>query len=125
MLKEKIKLLEEEKYIQSQLEENYEKMKKKWDKISQGDNPAEQQLIDECEELRALLKCSTCRQRVRTHILIRCMHTFCKNCIDARLETRQRRCPTCSEPFGANDVKNFFFFLIFGQTRNDILRSTT
>ncbi|CEP17270.1 hypothetical protein [Parasitella parasitica] len=108
MLKEKTRLLDEEKRLQDQTEENYEKMKKRWDKISQGDNPAEQQLIDECEELRALLKCSTCRQRFRTHILTRCMHTFCKNCIDARLETRQRRCPTCSEPFGANDVKNFY-----------------
>ncbi|CAO3649476.1 unnamed protein product [Mucor fragilis] len=107
-LKEKSRLLDEEKRLKEQTEESHEKMKKKWDKISQGDNPAEQQLIDECEELRALLKCSTCRQRFRTHILTRCMHTFCKNCIDARLETRQRRCPTCSEPFGANDVKNFY-----------------
>lgn len=107
-LKEKTRLLDEEKRLKDQTEETHEKMKKKWDKISQGDNPAEQQLIDECEELRALLKCSTCRQRFRTHILTRCMHTFCKNCIDARLETRQRRCPTCSEPFGANDVKNFY-----------------
>ncbi|KAI8047379.1 hypothetical protein BDF21DRAFT_434267 [Thamnidium elegans] len=108
ILKEKSKLMEEEKHLQVEIEENYEKMKKKWDKISQGDNPAEQQLVEECEELRALLKCSTCRTRFRTHILTRCMHTFCKNCIDARLETRQRRCPTCSEPFGANDVKNFY-----------------
>ncbi|KAI8636740.1 hypothetical protein BD408DRAFT_425649 [Parasitella parasitica] len=107
-LKEKTRLLDEDKRLQEQTEENYEKMKKRWDKISHGDDPAEQQLIDECEELRALLKCSTCRQRFRTHILTRCMHTFCKNCIDARLETRQRRCPTCSEPFGANDVKNFY-----------------
>ncbi|RCH83815.1 E3 ubiquitin-protein ligase bre1 [Rhizopus stolonifer] len=108
MLKEKTKAFEDEKQLQTQAEETYEKLKKKWDKIAQGDNPAEQQLIDECEELRALLKCSTCRQRFRTHILTRCMHTFCKHCIDARLETRQRRCPTCSEPFGANDVKNFY-----------------
>ncbi|KAI8373837.1 hypothetical protein BD560DRAFT_393734 [Blakeslea trispora] len=108
MLKEKQKALDEESKLQQQTEESHEKLKRKWDKISQGENPAEQQLIDECEELRALLKCSTCRQRFRTHILIRCMHTFCKHCIDARLETRQRRCPTCSEPFGANDVKNFY-----------------
>ncbi|KAI8369905.1 hypothetical protein EDC96DRAFT_503801 [Choanephora cucurbitarum] len=108
MLKEKQKALEEENKLQQQTEESLEKLKRKWDKIAQGENPAEQQLIDECEELRALLKCSTCRQRFRTHILIRCMHTFCKHCIDARLETRQRRCPTCSEPFGANDVKNFY-----------------
>ncbi|CAO0790900.1 unnamed protein product [Mucor circinelloides] len=51
-LKEKTRLLDEEKRLKEQTEENYEKTKKKWDKISQGDNPAEQQLIDECEELR-------------------------------------------------------------------------
>ncbi|KAI9336049.1 hypothetical protein BD770DRAFT_332246, partial [Pilaira anomala] len=52
ILKEKSKLLEEENHLQIEIEENYEKMKKKWDKISQGDNPAEQQLVEECEELR-------------------------------------------------------------------------
>jgi E3 ubiquitin-protein ligase BRE1 len=52
MVKEKSKLLDEEKHLQDQIEEGYEKMKKKWDKISQGDNPAEQQLVEECEELR-------------------------------------------------------------------------
>jgi E3 ubiquitin-protein ligase BRE1 len=52
MLKDKTKILEEGKHLQEQMEESYEKMKKKWDKITQGDNPAEQQLIDECEELR-------------------------------------------------------------------------
>lgn len=52
ILKEKSKLMEEEKHLQDEIEESYEKMKKKWDKISQGDNPAEQQLVEECEELR-------------------------------------------------------------------------
>ncbi|RCI03797.1 E3 ubiquitin-protein ligase bre1, partial [Rhizopus stolonifer] len=108
MMKEKTKVFDEEKQLQESVKESYDKMKKKWEKMSQGENPMEQQLAEECDELRALLKCNTCRTRFRSHILIRCMHTFCKNCIDARLETRQRRCPTCSEPFGANDVKNFY-----------------
>lgn len=51
-LKEKTKLVDEEKQLQQEIESNYEKMKRKWDKITQGDNPAEQQLVDECEELR-------------------------------------------------------------------------
>ncbi|KAL9536971.1 hypothetical protein MBANPS3_012201 [Mucor bainieri] len=54
-LKEKTRLLDEEKRLKEQTEESHEKMKKKWDKISQGDNPAEQQLIDECEELRSAI----------------------------------------------------------------------
>lgn len=58
-LKEKTRLLDEEKRLKEQTEETHEKMKKKWDKISQGDNPAEQQLIDECEELRVRGQCES------------------------------------------------------------------
>ncbi|CAO3631846.1 unnamed protein product [Cunninghamella blakesleeana] len=108
ILKEKTQAFEEEKQLQVRVEENHEKMKRKWDMISQGNHPQEQQLIEECDELRSLLKCSTCKTRFRSHLLIRCMHTFCKKCIDDRLETRQRRCPTCSESFGASDVKQFY-----------------
>ncbi|CAO3630534.1 unnamed protein product [Cunninghamella echinulata] len=108
VLKEKTQAYEEEKQLQDRVEESHEKMKRKWDMISQGNHPQEQQLVEECDELRSLLKCSTCRTRFRSHLLIRCMHTFCKKCIDDRLETRQRRCPTCSESFGASDVKQFY-----------------
>ncbi|KAI8337955.1 hypothetical protein BC941DRAFT_424165 [Chlamydoabsidia padenii] len=108
-LKEKTRALEEEKHLQVGVEEDYDKMKRKWDMISHGDQPLEQlQLAEECEELRSLLKCGTCRTRFRSHLLTRCMHTFCKKCIDARLETRQRRCPICSESFGASDVRQFY-----------------
>ncbi|KAI8097692.1 uncharacterized protein BX664DRAFT_84831 [Halteromyces radiatus] len=108
VLKEKTRALEEEKHLQSRVEEDHDKMKRKWDMISHGDNPQEQQLAEECDELRSLLKCGTCRTRFRSHLLTRCMHTFCKKCIDARLETRQRRCPTCGESFGASDVRQFY-----------------
>jgi hypothetical protein len=56
MLKDKMKLMEEEKQLQEEIRENYEKMKKKWEKMSQGDNSAEQQLAEECDELRVMTK---------------------------------------------------------------------
>ena len=34
---------------------------------------------------------------------------FCKSCVDARLATRQRKCPACNLPFGHSDVHTFFF----------------
>lgn len=52
MLKEKTKVLDEEKQLQKRAEEEYEKMRQKWERLSQGDNPAEKQLYEECEELR-------------------------------------------------------------------------
>ncbi|KAI9250732.1 hypothetical protein BY458DRAFT_559644 [Sporodiniella umbellata] len=52
MLKEKTKAFDEERQLQENTKESYDKMKKKWEKISQGDNPMEEQLAEECDELR-------------------------------------------------------------------------
>ncbi|KAJ2078589.1 E3 ubiquitin-protein ligase bre1 [Coemansia sp. RSA 988] len=61
-----------------------------------------------CADYKALLKCSTCQTHFKSHVLLRCMHVFCKQCIDSRIETRQRKCPSCSEPFGAKDVRQIY-----------------
>ncbi|KAK0461262.1 uncharacterized protein EV420DRAFT_1531170 [Desarmillaria tabescens] len=61
------------------------------------------------DEAMSLLKCSTCKQSMRTIVLSKCMHTFCKDCIDARLSTRQRKCPSCNLAFGQNDVLQIYF----------------
>jgi len=69
--------------------------------------------------------CSTCRDTVRSTIITKCMHSmfiafqcgtfpdsilaFCKPCVDARLATRQRKCPYCNLAFGQSDVHTFFF----------------
>ncbi|KAI9229004.1 MAG: hypothetical protein DHS80DRAFT_30192 [Piptocephalis tieghemiana] len=60
------------------------------------------------EEYKRLLKCTSCHNRFKSHAILRCMHVFCKECIDLRLGTRQRKCPTCSESFGAGDVKQVY-----------------
>ncbi|KAJ2365495.1 E3 ubiquitin-protein ligase bre1, partial [Coemansia sp. RSA 2607] len=61
-----------------------------------------------CADYKALLKCPTCQTNFKSHALMRCMHVFCKQCIDSRIETRQRKCPSCSEPFGAKDVRQIY-----------------
>ena len=35
---------------------------------------------------------------------------FCKECIDARISTRQRKCPACGVAFSQTDVLNGMFF---------------
>ncbi|KAL1728810.1 hypothetical protein EV714DRAFT_214338 [Schizophyllum commune] len=55
-----------------------------------------------------MLKCSTCKLNFRSVILTKCMHTFCKDCIDARLTTRQRRCPSCDLTFTSSEVHKFY-----------------
>ncbi|KAI9361400.1 hypothetical protein BD770DRAFT_408553 [Pilaira anomala] len=107
---EKIKSLDQEVALGKQTRSNYEKVKRKWTMISNGENPASQELIDEVEELRAQFKCSICKTRTRKCILLSCFHTFCHECIRIRLETRQRRCPSCAINFGASDVKEFYLY---------------
>ncbi|PPR05855.1 hypothetical protein CVT26_010135 [Gymnopilus dilepis] len=63
----------------------------------------------ELANLRKLAQCTTCNENYRSTIITKCMHTFCKKCVDVRLATRQRKCPYCNLPFGQSDVHAFFF----------------
>ncbi|CAO3650397.1 unnamed protein product [Mucor fragilis] len=105
LARDKMKILEQETLNVQQAKNEYEKIHKRWNLIQQGENPASQELVDEVEELRSYFKCSTCKTRRRECILTNCMHTFCHECIRIRLETRQRRCPSCAITFGNSDVK--------------------
>jgi len=63
----------------------------------------------EKEGLLKILKCSTCRNNFRNTVILKCMHTFCKECVDARISTRQRKCPGCNLAFAQSDVQQIFF----------------
>lgn len=56
-----------------------------------------------------MLKCSTCAQRFKSVTIVRCGHLFCKECVDARINTRQRKCPSCAIAFDKSDVLPVFF----------------
>ena len=69
------------------------------------------ELRDEIETLKGakkLMQCNVCNFRTKSHVLLKCMHVFCKECVDTRLETRQRKCPQCGGMFGPNDVKQIY-----------------
>ncbi|CDZ98285.1 E3 ubiquitin ligase involved in syntaxin degradation [Phaffia rhodozyma] len=66
-------------------------------------------LQEERNNLYSILRCSTCQLRMRSHCLTKCMHTFCKDCVDARIQTRQRKCPACNLPFAVSDVQQVYF----------------
>lgn len=56
-----------------------------------------------------LLRCSVCTDRFKSVAITRCLHMFCKECIDENLRNRQRKCPACGEKFGQDDVRQVFF----------------
>ncbi|CAJ0843289.1 12120_t:CDS:10 [Entrophospora sp. SA101] len=55
-----------------------------------------------------LLKCSTCAIRFKSHCIVKCMHIFCKECLDIQVEARNRKCATCGLGFGVTDIKQIF-----------------
>ncbi|KAF8577106.1 BRE1-domain-containing protein [Ramaria rubella] len=61
------------------------------------------------EKCMKLLRCSTCKQGLRSHVLTKCMHTFCKDCIQARIDTRQRKCPACNMGFSQSEFQQLYF----------------
>ncbi|KAJ3974452.1 hypothetical protein EV361DRAFT_641520 [Lentinula raphanica] len=56
----------------------------------------------------SLLKCSTCNLKFRDTILTKCSHTFCRACVDARISSRQRKCPACGLGFAQSDVLKIY-----------------
>ncbi|EPX71883.1 ubiquitin-protein ligase E3 Brl2 [Schizosaccharomyces octosporus yFS286] len=60
---------------------------------------------EEMKMYRAMCKCSVCNfERWKNSAISLCGHAFCYECIQKRIETRQRRCPICGRGFGASDV---------------------
>ncbi|KAF7321793.1 E3 ubiquitin protein ligase [Mycena kentingensis (nom. inval.)] len=69
----------------------------------------EEDLQKELKKAMSVLKCSTCKgSGFRDTVITKCGHTFCKACIDARVATRQRKCPACNQPFAKEDVGQIF-----------------
>jgi E3 ubiquitin-protein ligase BRE1 len=66
----------------------------------------ESAMLDMCLDM---LRCSVCKDRFKSVAITRCLHMFCKECIDENLRNRHRKCPACAEKFGQDDVRPVFF----------------
>lgn len=57
------------------------------------------------EGFRLMVRCGICpTARLKSRALKTCGHLFCKECIDERIQSRNRKCPSCSRAFAAADV---------------------
>jgi len=63
----------------------------------------------EVNKCMSILKCSTCNMNMRNTVITKCMHSFCKSCVESRISTRQRKCPACNLPFSQGEVQTLFF----------------
>ncbi|KAJ3588317.1 hypothetical protein NHX12_011910 [Muraenolepis orangiensis] len=102
-VQQRLSLVREEEDI-SKLRRKIEKAKKPAEKISNGDDI----LNEEINEYKARLTCPCCNSRVKDAVLTKCFHVFCFECVKTRYDTRQRKCPKCNAPFGANDFHRIY-----------------
>ncbi|KAI0819960.1 BRE1-domain-containing protein [Trametes gibbosa] len=98
----------EESLIKSRKEIEKQAMKLKSSSSTSGANTREAELQSEINKCMSLLKCSTCHMNMRNTVITKCMHSFCKACVEARIATRQRKCPACNVPFSQGEVQHLF-----------------
>ncbi|EIW63378.1 BRE1-domain-containing protein [Trametes versicolor FP-101664 SS1] len=98
----------EESLIKSKKDAEKQATKLKSMSTSSG-NAKETELQSEIDKCMSLLKCSTCHMNMRNTVITKCMHSFCKSCVEARIATRQRKCPACNLPFSQGEVQQLYF----------------
>lgn len=65
---------------------------------------SQNELLEELENFRTIVYCSLCSKNWKNTTLKNCGHVFCEECCKERLNSRMRKCPSCTKPFSANDL---------------------
>ena len=92
--------------LEGQLSRSVDDLRKEKHRNGAGTDETTRSMI---RDLREKIACNVCNDREKTTCLTRCMHVFCRECVDQVIETRSRKCPACHKPFGASDVKEIYF----------------
>lgn len=105
---EELKLLDDrERNLISKIESNREaRLKHKREKEGSTLNKDDKAMLDMS---LGMLRCSICDDRFKDVVISKCMHLFCKVCIEQKLTTKQRKCSICSEKFSKADIKAVYF----------------
>lgn len=62
----------------------------------------------ELRRLRDLLICKVCNVNEKTVVLSSCFHTFCEDCVQQKLKSRDRNCPVCMVKINKYDVQKLY-----------------
>jgi E3 ubiquitin-protein ligase BRE1 len=68
-----------------------------------------EELTIQVNQLKSRLVCPVCNTRDKKVIITRCRHMFCRNCVAATYEGRNRKCPSCGIRFDKKDVEDVWF----------------
>lgn len=94
--------------------EKYTAQRAKLQKLKQAKNGSslsmEHQItIKQLQIAEEKLICSLCTHNDKDTIISKCLHMFCRPCINNHFLSRNRRCPQCKCAFGRDDMKDVSF----------------
>lgn len=107
---EKTSALQEQAYKTTRLQEDLNAFKRKYERAKKFElaTTADEVLQEEIREYKDQLTCPSCKARRKDAVLTRCFHVFCYECLKTRYESRQRKCPKCTQNFGASDFHKLY-----------------
>ena len=109
-LKERVRAAEEQRAVAdrraARAERDLEMMRHRRGATGGGHDNWQEQML---EEMRRKLFCTVCKSQEKQVALSRCLHMFCRDCVQQNIANRNRKCPLCGERFGADDVRPIFF----------------
>jgi E3 ubiquitin-protein ligase BRE1 len=108
VIADKARALEATQYEKKRMTEEMEILQKRLRGYMESGKGPQKDLEEEIAIYKKLMKCNSCHIRDKNAVITKCMHVFCRQCLDTRIETRQRKCPNCGEAFGANDVRHIY-----------------
>lgn len=73
-----------------------------------GANALASEVQEQLEYYRSKVKCTLCLRNDKDAIISKCMHAFCRECIQKRLDVRNRKCPACALQFDFQSVKDLY-----------------
>jgi E3 ubiquitin-protein ligase BRE1 len=71
-----------------------------------GDMDENSILMLELQKYKEMVKCTTCKANNKS-VKLKCLHAFCKECVDENVANRKRMCPKCRVKFSTGDLIEF------------------
>ena len=110
LVAEKSSVHQQEAFKTKRLNEEMICWKRKYERAKKFElaSTADEVLLEEIREYKEQLTCPSCKVNRKDAVLTKCFHVFCYDCLKTRYDSRQRKCPKCNGPIGANDFHRLY-----------------